>query len=209
MYVYLPPLGRRNVEGLSPLQKKPALKDLQPCWQLSAPICWYNVKRQWKMWLNRKVGKQGHEHWPTLPSEVGTNDISVQEVESSVRRSMKQCHSLIKQGIAVIRGSVFRVDAWCEKKTGIAALPYFNFSTQRLEILHTTVSKKRLGICIRSRVKGRLRNHVLHSIEQSTRKRVSDYPCTNSLPDSNFQSCFSLLKNLSMSSVVPKRTSKV
>ena len=114
-----------------------------------------------------------------------------------------------KQGIAVIRGRVLRVDAWCEKKTGIPALPYFNSSTQRLEIIHTTVSKERLGMCIRSRVKGRLRNPVLHSIEQSTRKRVSDYPCTDSLPDSSCQTCFSLLTNLSSSSVVLKRTSKV
>ena len=31
-----------------------------------------------------------------------------------------------KQGVAVIRGSVLRLDAWCEKKTGTPALPYFN-----------------------------------------------------------------------------------
>ena len=154
MYVYLPPRGQRNAEGLSPLQRhfEGALT--------TRPAFLYR-----KMKFCQKV----HE-------TVSLTD---------------------KQGIAVIRGSVHRVDAWCKKKTEIPALPYFNSSTQQLEIIHTTISKESLGMCIRSRVKGRLRNPVLHSIEQSTRKRVSHYPCTDSLPGSSFQTCFSLSTNLS------------
>ena len=148
---------------------------------------------------------QGHENWPTLPSDEGTNDIwrgphntsglPVQEDEvlSEGPQTVLLTH---EQGIAVIRGIVLRVDAWCKKKTRVPALPYFNSSTQRLDIIHTTVLKESLGMCIRSRVKGRMRNPVLHSIEQSTRKQVNHHPCTDPLPDSSFQTCFCLSTNL-------------
>ena len=64
-------------------------------------------------------------------------------------------------------------------------------------------------MCIQSWVKGQLRNPVLHSVKQATRNRVSDYLCMDSLPDSSCQTFFSLLTILSLSSVVPKRMSKV